>query len=59
VAVDRKVVEVRGHLYVEPPKGRKRRRTIDPCETPADYPLGQMIAVRVAEVWEEQAPDAI
>ena len=28
IAVDRKVIEVAGHLYVEPPKNRKQRRTI-------------------------------
>jgi hypothetical protein len=38
-----------------PPKGRKRRRTIHPFETPVGYPLEQMIAVRVAEVRQEQA----
>ena len=55
MAVDRKVIEVRGRLYVEPPKGRKRRRTIYPSHTPAGYPLAQMIAIRVAEVRQEQA----
>jgi integrase len=55
VAVDRKVIEVCGHLYIELPKGRKRRRTIYPCETPVGYPLEQLIAVRVAEVQREQA----
>lgn len=39
VAVDKKVIEIRGHLYVEPPKGRKCRRTIYPRCTPAGYPL--------------------
>jgi hypothetical protein len=38
IAVDRKVVEVAGHLYVEAPKNRKRRRTIYPRTTPAGYP---------------------
>jgi integrase len=55
VAVDLKVIEVRGYLYVEPPKGRKRRRTIYPCETPVGYPLAQMIAIRVTEIQQEQA----
>ena len=55
VAVDWKVIEVRGHVYIELPKGRKRRRAIYPCETPAGYPLAQMIAIRVAEVRQEQA----
>jgi integrase len=35
IAVDHKVVEVAGHLYVEAPKNRKRRRTIYPRTTPA------------------------
>ena len=40
IAVDRKVIEVAGHLYVEPPKNRKQRRTIYPRTTPAArYPL--------------------
>jgi integrase len=55
VAVDWKVIEVRGRLYVEPPKGRKRRRTIYPSHTPAGYPLARMVAIRVAEVRQEQA----
>ena len=55
MAVDRKVIEVRGRLYLEPPKGRKRRHTIYPYQTPAGYPLAQMIAIRVTEVQQEQA----
>ena len=39
IAVDRKVIEVAGHLYVEPPKNRKQRRTIYPRTTPVGYPL--------------------
>ena len=35
ITVDRKVVEVAGHLYVEAPKNRKMRRTIYPWATPA------------------------
>jgi integrase len=34
IAVDRKVVEIAGHLYVEAPKNRKLRRTIYPRTTP-------------------------
>jgi integrase len=30
IAVDRKVVEVAGHLYLEAQKNRKRRRTVYP-----------------------------
>ena len=35
IAVDRKVVEVAGHLYIEAPKNRKLRQTIYPRTTPA------------------------
>jgi integrase len=35
IAVDRKIVEVGGHLYAEAPKNRKRRRTIYPRRLPA------------------------
>jgi len=31
ITVDRKVVEVAGHLFAEAPKGRKRRRTVYPA----------------------------
>ncbi len=34
----RKVVEVAGHLYVEPPKNRKKRATVYPRRTPGGYP---------------------
>ena len=37
IAVDRKVIEVAGHLYVKPPKNRKQRRTIYPRTTPVCY----------------------
>ena len=30
IAVDRKVIEVAGHLYIEAPKNRKLRQTIHP-----------------------------
>ena len=39
IAVDRKVVEVAGHLYIEAPKNRKLRQTIYPRTTPGGYPL--------------------
>jgi integrase len=55
VTADQKVIEIRGHLYVEPPKGRKRRRTIYPRRTPAGYPLAQLISRRIAEAGAEQA----
>ena len=47
IAVDRKVVEVGGHLYVEAPKNRKFRRTIYPRHTPAGYPLADRLADRI------------
>jgi len=55
ITVDRKVVEVAGHLYVEAPKNRKRRRTIYPRRTPGGYPLADKLAARVAEALAEQA----
>ena len=38
ITVDRKVIEVAGHLYVEAPKGRKYRKTVYPRLTPAGTP---------------------
>ena len=55
VTVDRKVVEVRGHLFVEAPKNRKWRRTIYPRATPGGWPLAEMAAARIEEVRKEQA----
>ena len=55
VTVDRKVVEVRGHLFVEAPKNRKWRRTIYPRATPGGWPLAEMAAARIKEVRQEQA----
>ena len=49
VAVDRKVIEIGGKLYLELPKGRKRRRTIYPRATPAGYPLAQKVAARLGQ----------
>jgi hypothetical protein len=42
IAVDRKVIEVAGHLYLEAQKNRKRRQTIYPaCPRPATrWPTG-------------------
>ena len=54
ITVDRKVVEVAGHLFTEAPKGRKRRRTIYPRRTPAGYPLAERLAARVEEARAEQ-----
>ena len=55
VTVDRKVVEVRGHLFLEAPKNRKWRRTIYPRATPGGWPLAEMAAARIEEVRQEQA----
>jgi integrase len=55
IMVDRKVVEVGGHLFAEAPKNRKRRKTIYPRLTPAGYPLADRLAPRVEEVRAEQA----
>jgi integrase len=49
ITVDRKVVEVAGHLYVEAPKNRKLRRTIYPRTTPTGHPLAQRLADRAAQ----------
>ena len=54
VAVDRKVIEVRGQLYVEAPKNRKWRQAIYPSLTPAGWPLAEIVAARVAAVSLEQ-----
>jgi integrase len=54
ITVDRKVVEVAGHLYVEAPKNRKRRRTIYPRATPGGYPLAGRLAARIEQARAEQ-----
>jgi integrase len=54
ISVDRKVVEVAGHLFVEAPKNRKHRRTVYPRCTPAGYPLAERLAARVEEARAEQ-----
>jgi integrase len=55
ISVDRKVVEVAGHLYLEAPKNRKYRRTIYPVRTPAGYPLAERLAARLEQARAEQA----
>jgi hypothetical protein len=52
IAVDRKIVEVAGRIYLEAPKGRKSRRTIYPRTTPAGYPLAERLTARI----EKAAP---
>jgi integrase len=54
ITVDRKVVEVAGHLYVEAPKNRKHRNTIYPRRTPSGYPLAERLAARLEEARAEQ-----
>lgn len=54
VTVDRKVVDIRGRLFAELPKNRKRRRTIYPRETPSGWPLAEMMAARTEAVRQEQ-----
>jgi integrase len=58
IAVDRKVVEVAGRLYLEAPKNRKRRRTIYPRRTPVGYPLADRLAARIKEARTEQSAGA-
>src|SRR5215472_7589368 len=55
ITVDRKVVEVAGHLYIEAPKNRKYRRTIYPRRTPCGYPLADTLAAKVEKARAEQA----
>jgi integrase len=54
IAVDRKVIEVAGRLYVEAPKNRKHRRTIYPRRTPGGYPLAERLAARIEAARAEQ-----
>ena len=54
ITVDRKVIEVAGHLYIEAPKGQKQRRTIYPRRTPAGYPLAEQLAARIEEASAEK-----
>jgi integrase len=54
ITVDRKVVEVGGHLYLEAPKNRKHRRTIYPRRTPGGYPLAERLAARITQARAEQ-----
>ena len=58
ITVDRKVVEVAGHLYIEAPKNRKFRRTIYPRRTPGGYPLAERLAARIEQARAEQEAGA-
>jgi integrase len=53
ITVDRKVIEVAGHLYVEAPKCRKSRKTIYPRVTPDGYPLAGKLAARIEQAAAE------
>jgi integrase len=57
VDVDRKVIEIGGTLYLEAPKGRKRRRTIYPRQTPGGYLLAGKVAERITQARAEQQAD--
>ena len=54
VDVDRKIIEIGGKLFAEPPKGRKRRRTIYPRQTPEGYALADLVAARAEQACAEQ-----
>ena len=54
ITVDRKLIEVAGHLYVEAPKCRKFRATIYPVRTPDGYPLAGKLAARIEAARAEQ-----
>jgi integrase len=54
IAVDRKVVDIAGRLFLEAPKSRKQRKTIYPRVTQAGYPLADRLAARIDEVQGEQ-----
>jgi integrase len=54
ITVDRKVVEVAGHLYVEAPKNRKHRKTVSPRRAPSGYPLAERLAARIEAARTEQ-----
>jgi hypothetical protein len=53
ITVDRKVIEVAGHLYTEAPKCRKYRKTIYPRRTPDGYPLAEKLAARIEQATAE------
>jgi integrase len=53
ITVDRQVIEVAGHLYVEAPKCRKYRKTIYPRRTPDGYRLAEKLAARIEQATAE------
>jgi integrase len=58
ITVDRKIADIAGRLYLEPPKNRKNRKTIYPTQTPAGYPLAERLATRIEQARAEQATGA-
>jgi integrase len=58
ITVNRKIVEVAGHLFLDAPKNRKRRKTIYPRCTPAGYLLAEKLAARIDQVRAEQEAGA-
>jgi integrase len=54
ITVDRKLIEVAGHLYVEAPKRRKHRSTIYPVRSPHGYPPAARLAARLEQARAEQ-----
>jgi integrase len=58
VTVDRKIIEIGGTLHLESPKGRKKRRTVYPSQTPGGYPLAGKLADRIDRARAEQAAGA-
>jgi integrase len=57
ITVDRKVVEVAGHLFLEAPKNRKYRRTIDPRHAPGGYPLADKLVARIEAAEPSRRPE--
>jgi integrase len=55
ITVNRKLIEVAGRQYIEPPKNRKHRKTIYPVRTPGGYPLASKLAARAEAARAEQA----
>jgi integrase len=58
ITVDRKVIEMAGHLCIEAPKNRKSRWTIYPRSTPSGYPLAERLAARIEAARAEQEAGA-
>ena len=54
ITVNRKAAEIAGHLFIEPPKNRKNRKTIYPRQTPAGYPLAGKLATGLDQARAEQ-----